>query len=153
MKVLSIKHSISALASVVTLLFVCAASAQMSPVGTWHSVDDETGKPTAEIQLAMKGDELVGIVVKGLIPPKEGDDLNCSLCTDDRKDKPKRGLEVIRGLKLTAGSDRWEGGTILDPNKGKIYKLRVMPLEGGAKLQVRGYMGPFYRTQTWLRVN
>jgi uncharacterized protein (DUF2147 family) len=26
-----------------------------------------------------------------------------------------------------------------------------VPQEGGKKLQVRGYIGPFYRTQVWLR--
>jgi hypothetical protein len=130
-----------------------SALAQTTPVGTWHSIDDETGKPSAEIQLMLKGDVMVGIIVKGLMPPKEGDELLCSLCPDDRKDQSKIGMEIIRGLKLTAGTDRWEGGTILDPNKGKIYKLRVMPIEGGAKLQVRGFIGPFYRTQVWTRVN
>jgi uncharacterized protein (DUF2147 family) len=146
---LTVKKILSSFA----LLAAFAASAQTSPVGTWHSIDDETGKPSAEIQLMLKSDVLVGIVVKGLMPPKPGDELKCSLCPDDRKDQSKIGMEIIRGLKLTAGTDRWEGGTILDPNKGKIYKLRVMPIEGGAKLQVRGFIGPFYRTQVWTRVN
>jgi uncharacterized protein (DUF2147 family) len=139
--------------SIAAMLVSFGLAAQTTPVGTWHSVDDETGKPSAEIQLSLKGDELVGIIVKGLLPPKEGDEPNCTQCTDDRKDKPKRGLEIIRGLKQTAGTDRWEGGTIIDPNKGKIYKLRMVLQEGGAKLQVRGYLGPFYRTQTWTRVS
>jgi uncharacterized protein (DUF2147 family) len=134
-------------------LTACLASAQTTPVGTWQSIDDETGKPSAEIQFSLKGDELVGNIIRGLLPPKEGDEPNCTKCVDDRKDKPKRGLEIIRGLKQTAGTDRWEGGTILDPNQGKIYKLRVTLIEGGAKLQVRGYIGIFYRTQTWNRVN
>lgn len=136
------------------LLLALGASAQMTPVGTWHTVDDETGKPSAEIKISAKDNgDLIGIVVKGLMPVKDGDEANCNQCTDDRKDKPKLGMEIIRGLKQTAGTDRWEGGTILDPNKGKIYKLRLIPLEGGAKLQVRGYIGPFYRTQTWNRIN
>jgi uncharacterized protein (DUF2147 family) len=28
----------------------------------------------------------------------------------------------------------------------------MVPLEGGKKLQVRGYLGIFYRTQIWVRV-
>ncbi len=140
-------------ASLSFALFATCAYAQMTPVGSWHTVDDETGKPSAEIKISDKGNgELIGVVIQGLMPVKDGDEANCSRCTDDRKDKPKLGMEIIRGLKHTAGSDRWEGGTILDPNKGKIYKLRLIPLEGGAKLQVRGYIGPFYRTQTWNRV-
>jgi uncharacterized protein (DUF2147 family) len=40
----------------------------------------------------------------------------------------------------------------LDPENGKEYTVKMMPKEGGKKLLVRGYIGPFYRTQTWLRV-
>ena len=141
--------------SVLTLIFLSfSALAQMTPVGTWHTVDDETGKPSAEIRITDKGNgELIGIVVKGLMPAKERDEENCTKCTDDRKDKPKIGMEIIRNAKQTAGTDLWEGGNILDPNNGKIYKLRMMPTDGGVKLQVRGYIGPFYRTQIWNRVN
>jgi uncharacterized protein (DUF2147 family) len=28
----------------------------------------------------------------------------------------------------------------------------MKPLDGGARLQIRGYIGPFYRTQIWIRV-
>jgi uncharacterized protein (DUF2147 family) len=135
-------------------LMAFGAIAQMTPVGTWHTVDDETGKPSAEIRITDKGNgELAGVVVKGLMPAKEQDEANCSKCVDDRKDKPKIGMEIIRNAKLTTGTDLWEGGSILDPNNGKLYKLRLMPIEGGAKLQVRGYIGPFFRTQVWSRVN
>lgn len=137
-----------------SLFCASVAFAQMTPVGVWHTIDDETGKPAGEINIVDKGNgELVGVVVKSLLPPNDKEEANCSLCTDDRKDKPKLGMEIIRGAKMTAGTTQWEGGTILDPNKGKIYKLRLMPLEGGKKLQVRGYLGPFFRTQTWNRVN
>ena len=141
--------------SLLTLLLLSLNSwAQMTPVGSWYTVDDETGKPSAEIRITDKGNgELSGIVIKSLLPPKEQDEKNCSKCTDDRKDKSKIGMEIIRGAKQTADSQQWEGGDILDPNNGKIYRLRLMPIEGGAKLQVRGYIGPFYRTQTWNRVN
>ncbi len=130
------------------------AFAQMSPLGTWHTIDDETGKPSGEIRIFDKGDGvLAGVVVRSLAPSSEGEEPNCTLCADDRKDKPKIGMEIIRGAKQTAGTDLWEGGTILDPGKGKIYKLRMMPQNGGKKLQIRGYIGPFFRSQTWNRVN
>jgi uncharacterized protein (DUF2147 family) len=74
------------------------------------------------------------------------------LCTDDRKGQPKIGLEIIRDAKKSGAELLWEGGTILDPENGKTYKLRLTPIEGGARLQVRGYIGPFYRTQVWQRV-
>jgi uncharacterized protein (DUF2147 family) len=129
------------------------AAAQMTPVGVWNTIDDETGKPLAEVRISTNAaGELSGVVTKSLTPPQPGDEPNCTLCTDDRKDKPKLGIELIRGGKQTVGTEQWEGGTILDPNKGKVYKLRLMPLEGGKKLQIRGYIGPFYRTQVWVRV-
>ena len=76
----------------------------------------------------------------------------CKECSDDRKDKPLLGLEIIRGAKKAEGKDVWEGGKILDPENGRNYTLRMTPVEGGKKLEVRGSIGPFGRTQTWVRV-
>ena len=74
----------------------------------------------------------------------------CDKCTDERKDLPIVGLTIIRNAKK--GEDgSWEGGDVLDPNNGKVYKLRLKPLDGGKKLEVRGYIGPFFRNQQWLR--
>ena len=75
----------------------------------------------------------------------------CDRCTDDRRDQPIIGLEIIRGMKKAQGADYFEGGQILDPEEGKLYRLRLTPIDGGKKLQVRGYLGPFWRTQTWER--
>lgn len=128
-----------------------AAHAQMTPVGTWISVDDSTGKPSSQVRIEAHGDALSGRVEQVL---KDGADPKavCSKCSDDRKDKPIVGLEIIRGAKQTAGAEVWEGGRILDPEKGSDYRLRLTPIEGGAKLQVRGSLGPFSRTQVWQRV-
>ena len=62
------------------------------------------------------------------------------------------GLEIIRGAKKAEGKDVWEDGKILDPENGRNYTLRLTPIEGGRKLEVRGSFGPFGRTQTWVRV-
>ena len=88
-----------------------------------------------------------------ILDPKAKQDDKCVECTDERKDQPILGMEILRGLKKTEGKDAWEGGTILDPKNGKIYKATVTPIEGGKKLQMRGYIGFFYRTQVWNRVN
>ena len=131
-----------------------AASAQMTPVGTWRSVD-ENGQPKAQVRIEAQGEGasqvLTGRIEKVL---RAGTDPKavCDKCTDARKDQPIVGLEIIRGAKKGEG-DVWEGGRILDPEKGSDYGLRLTPIEGGAKLQVRGSLGPFFRTQTWQRVN
>ena len=132
--------------------FICASAAvaQMTPEGLWRNIDDKTGQPKAEIRIsANSAGVLTGVVEKALMP---GPEPLCTLCTDDRKDKPKLGMEIIRGAKKAEGKDVWEDGKILDPDNGKNYTLRMEPLEDGKKLQVRGYIGPFYRTQIWQRI-
>jgi uncharacterized protein (DUF2147 family) len=44
-------------------------------------------------------------------------------------------------------NDYYDEGDILDPEIGKIYRCKVW-VEGNT-LKVRGFWGPFYRTQTW----
>ena len=127
-----------------------AAQAQMTPVGTWHSIDDATGKPKAEIIIRDSGGVLVGKVERSLQAPSA--EPLCNLCTDDRKGQPKIGMEIIRGAQRSGADAVWEGGTIVDPENGKVYKLRLTPQDGGKTLQVRGYIGPFYRNQHWQRV-
>ena len=77
------------------------------------------------------------------------------LCTYDRKDQKIIGMEIIRNL-TREGKDTnytWAGkGTILDPNNGKVYEVKMVPIDGGKRLQVRGYIGFLYRTQFWTRV-
>lgn len=130
-------------------LLAGAAWAQNTPVGLWRTIDDDTGQPKAEIRIVERAGVLSGVVERALDPSSSP---NCDLCTDDRKGQPKIGMEIIRGARQTPGDNVWEGGNILDPENGKVYRLRLMPLDDGARLQVRGYIGPFYRTQTWIRV-
>lgn len=135
---------------VLLLLTSSMAFAQMTPEGLWRNVDDKTGEPKAEIRIAATpSGALNGKIEKALTQSSEP---NCTLCTDDRKDKPKLGMEIIRGAKKNAAEAVWEGGKILDPENGKEYTLRMTLLEEGKKLQIRGYIGPFYRTQVWTRV-
>ena len=53
---------------------------------------------------------------------------------------------------IAEGKDVWEDGKILDPENGKNYTLRLTPIEGGKKLEVRGSVFGIGRTQTWVRV-
>jgi len=126
------------------------AAAQMNPVGTWQSVDDKTGEPKSQVRITESGGVLSGRIEK-LLRKEAKQDAVCTECSDDRKDKPLVGLEIIRGAKKAEGKDVWEDGRILDPESGKTYSLRMTPIEGGSKLEVRGSIGPFGRTQTWTR--
>ncbi|MDD2923592.1 DUF2147 domain-containing protein [Rhodoferax sp.] len=133
------------------LIAACgAASAQMSPVGSWHSIDDKTGELKSLIVIADNGGVLKGRIDK-LLRKDADQKAVCKECSDDRKDKPLLGLEIIRGAKQVEGKEVWEGGKILDPENGKEYTLRLTPIEGGKKLEVRGSIAFFGRTQTWVR--
>jgi uncharacterized protein (DUF2147 family) len=137
------------------LLSSAGAMAQMTPVGTWHTIDDETKKPKGEVRITQNAaGGLSGVVEKSLMPMPDADPL-CNLCTDDRKGKPKIGMEIIRGGQKVEGKDVWDGGKILDPENGKNYSLRLTLIEGGKKMEIRGYLGTplIGRTQVWNRVN
>jgi uncharacterized protein (DUF2147 family) len=126
--------------------------AQGTPVGLWRSFDDKTGEAKAEVRIAETSGVLSGKIEKRLLKTAKPDDV-CTECSDDRKDQPLLGLEIIRGAKKAEGAGVWEGGKILDPENGKNYTLKMTPVEDGKKLDVRGSFGPFGRTQTWVRVN
>jgi len=134
-----------------SLLTSAAAFAQMTPVGLWNSIDDKTGAAKAEIRIVESAGVLSGKLEKVLRKDAKPDEV-CTECTDDRKGKPMVGLELIRGAKKAEGKDVWEDGKILDPENGRNYSLKLTPIEGGKKLEVRGSIGPFGRTQTWVRV-
>jgi len=130
------------------------AFAQMTPVGLWHTIDDKTNQPKGEVRILEKDGALVGVVIRGL---KEDPNAkpNCDKCVDDRKGQPIIGMEIMRGLKREGkeAENLWAGGgKILDPTNGKLYTVKMVPIEGGKRLQVRGYIGPFYETQYWIRV-
>ncbi len=143
-----IKHFIT---GALLLSGAATALAQATPVGTWHTIDDKTKEVKSEIQIVDNGGMLNGKVTK-LLRKDAKQDAVCDECTDDRKGKPMLGLEIIRGAKKADGKEIWEDGKILDPENGKNYSLRLTPIEGGKKLEVRGSLGPFGRTQTWVRV-
>ena len=129
-----------------------SAYAQMSPVGVWHSVDDKTGESKAEIHIAEQAGVLSGRIVKTLRNDPNAKK-TCDACKDDRKDQIIVGMEIMRGVKQEGAEPLWAGGgKILDPENGKEYTVRLVPLDGGQSLQVRGYIGPFYRTQLWQRI-
>jgi uncharacterized protein (DUF2147 family) len=145
------KATFAAIVFAATSVVAVSAMAQSTPVGLWRNVDDKTGEVKAEIRIAETGGALLGRIEKSLRKDTKPDAV-CDECSDDRKGKPIAGLEIIRGGKRAESKDVWEGGKILDPENGKEYRASFTPIDGGKKLEVRGYIGPFWRTQTWNRV-
>ncbi len=130
-----------------------AAMAQATPVGVWKTIDDSTKKERTLVRITEADGVLSGKVEKYL-DPSIAADAKCEKCVDDRKDQPILGMTILRGLKKNPDKPVWDGGTVLDPGNGKVYKALLTPIEGGAKLEMRGFIGApmFGRTQTWLRV-
>ena len=127
------------------------AHAQMSPVGLWKTIDDETKKEKSLVRITESNGVFSGRIEK-LLDPATDPKAVCDQCTDDRKNQPVLGMEILRGLKVsTSDAAVFEGGTIVDPNNGKSYRTRLKPVDDGRKLEMRGYIGPFYRTQVWMR--
>ena len=134
------------------LLLPAFAFAQTTPVGLWKTIDDDGKTAKSLVRISEQGGVLVGSIDK-LLDPKDLADGKCDKCSDDRKDKPIVGMTIINDVKQDAEeSNVWAGGLILDPNNGKTYRTRLKPVDGGKKLEMRGYIGPFYRTQTWIRI-
>lgn len=130
-----------------------SAVAQMTPVGLWKTISDKDGLVTSEVRIVENAGVLSGKVERILHPDAKPDD-KCNLCKDERKDQLQLGMEIIRAAKKAEGKDVWEDGNILDPENGSVYRLKMTPVDGGKKLEIRGYIGApiFGRTQTWFRV-
>ena len=122
-----------------------------SPVGLWKNIDDKTGKPKAEIRISETNGVLQGRIEKLFRPADQDQNPICDKCDGADKGKPILGLSIINGMRKDG--DEYNGGTILDPENGKVYKSKMKLEDGGRKLDVRGYIGvPMLgRSQTWVR--
>ena len=118
-------------------------------IGKWKTIDDETSEPRSIVDVFEKDGKVFGKVVKLLRTPDEDPDPVCRDCDeeDDRYNKKIIGMEIMRDM-IKSGY-AYDGGTILDPKNGRVYRCKIWV--EGMDLKVRGYWGPFYRTQTWLR--
>jgi uncharacterized protein (DUF2147 family) len=115
--------------------------------GKWKSFDDETQEAKSVVDIFEKGGKYYGKIVKLFRKSGEDPDPICTECPpeDSRFNKKVIGMEILKDMKKVG--TEFSEGTILDPKNGKIYKCKIW-IEG-SDLKLRGYWGPFYRTQTW----
>lgn len=127
------------------------AFAQTSPVGTWTTVDDKTQKPKSVVEIYEASNGSLAGRVNEILQSDRGPNPLCDKCSGNNKDKPVKGMVMLWGVKKKGGN--WEGGKILDPATGKIYSVKMTPIDGGKKMEVRGFMGfsLLGKTQTWIR--
>jgi uncharacterized protein (DUF2147 family) len=143
MRFLKMKHTNILL----LLLFFATAARAQSITGVWKTIDDETHEAKSHLELFESGNKLYGKVVKLL---KSAPDKKCDKCPGERKNQPILGMIVLTDMQKKEGY--YQAGDILDPEKGKWYSCKLWLKEGDPNtLVVRGYIGPFFRTQYWYR--
>jgi uncharacterized protein (DUF2147 family) len=142
-----------------SVLCVCIAifhpalvnAAEPSPTGVWKTIDDSSGQPKGLVRIREVNGQYEGKLEK--IFPKPGEDPapRCDKCEGARHNQPVLGMTILWGF--TKQGEEYQGGEALDPENGKIYRARMKLIDGGKKLDVRGFIGIplFGRSQTWLR--
>src|SRR5215472_7880281 len=128
-----------------------AFASELSPVGLWKTIDDNTGKPRGLVRIMEVNGEYQGKVEKIFTAPGEDPDPKCEKCDGARRNQPVIGMTILWGL--TKQGDEYQGGEILDPENGNVYRARMKLIDNGQKLDVRGFIGfsLFGRSQIWLR--
>jgi uncharacterized protein (DUF2147 family) len=122
-----------------------------SPVGHWMTIDDNSGKPGGLIRIELVDGQYKGWIDKIFPDPGEDPNPKCLKCEGARRNQPVLGLNFMWGL--TKQGDEFQGGEILDPKTGKIYRAKLKLEDGGKKLNVRGFIGfsLLGRSQVWHR--
>lgn len=98
----------------------------------------------AQVEIYRQGDKFNGKIVWLAQGPETTDKHN-----PDAKLKSRKLIGVNILSNLAKKGDKWEDGSIYNPKNGKSYKCKMWMEKD--KLKVRGYLGPFYETQTWTR--
>jgi uncharacterized protein (DUF2147 family) len=127
------------------------SAAAVSPAGLWKTFDDHTQKARGTVRIYEENGEFYG-KIESSFDPKELME-HCIKCSGERKDAPVIGLVILRGIRKNGAE--YDGGNILDPENGSIYKCKLTLSGDGEQLLVRGYLGisVFGRTQKWVRVD
>jgi len=133
------------------VLSLNVAAQQTSPAGLWKTIDDKTGKPRALIRITESGGEYRGRIEKLFREAGQDPNPKCDKCSGDLKGQPILGMTMLTGIRRDG--DEYNGGKILDAEIGEVYKSRLTLIEGGTRLDVRGYIGiPLIgRSQVWIR--
>jgi uncharacterized protein (DUF2147 family) len=134
------------LATLILSLSMSLAFGQSSVIGKWKTIDDETGEMKSVVETYMKDGKLYGKIIK--LAPGRDQNAKCTACKEELNGKKIVGMEIIMGLKKD-GSEWYLDDGILDPESGKFYDCKIWT--EGNKLQVRGYIGWVFRTQTWIK--
>jgi uncharacterized protein (DUF2147 family) len=137
--------------AIIVLAAITVNAAEPSPVGLWRTIDDQTGQPKGLVRIREVDGHYEGKIEKAFSKPGEDPAPKCDKCDGTRHNQPVLGMTILWGL--TQQGDEYQGGEILDPESGKIYRVKMKLTDGGKKLEVRGFIGISLlgRSQIWLR--
>ena len=146
------KLKIKVVSLLLTLLFIQSYAQSMSPIGSWKTIDDVTGREKSIVKIWEENSKLYGKIIKLFRLPDEDPDPICDKCKGKNKDKRVLGMTILWDLSYK--KDVWKGGKILDPDNGKIYGCKIKVIDNGEKLEVRGFLGISLlgRNQIWEKV-
>lgn len=118
-------------------------------IGTWL-----TGTQKAAVTVYKEGGKYFGKIswLKTPLNEEGKPKLDKNNPDDKKKAAPLMGLNLLKDFTFN-GTDKWEKGTIYDPENGKTYSCKITMIDND-KLDVRGFVGisMLGRTQTWIRI-
>ena len=137
--------------AIILLCLIADLTLAQSVIGKWKTIDDNTGEARSIVDVFERGGKVYGRISKLFRKPGENPDPVCDECetNDPRYLKKIIGMEFMEGL--IKDDQEYDDGNILDPDNGKVYRCKIWVEDN--QLKVRGYIGPFYRTQSWLKAD
>ena len=131
-------------------LFLCFPALMLgqSVLGNWKIIKKESGEARSIVKIYEEDGEVYGRVTRILNEEKR--DKLCTKCKGEDKNKKIEGLVLMKHFHKDG--ERYVDGTIMNPDDGKVYRSKIWLDEDNPDLlNVRGYVGIFYKTVQWQR--